>query len=196
MKANENKLFEVAQGQKGYFTSKQALACGYAAANHPYHVRTGAWIREARGIYRLARFPRSDDGQYVRWSLWTRGRDDQPVGVYSHQTALSLHELSDVMPRRLHITVPDSFRRNAKIPAVLVLHKAELASADIEARDGFRVVTPIRAIAELLQQGGEDRAQLQRAMREAWDRGLITRNQLERHPARAALQDLLGRKMA
>jgi len=118
MKDNRTKLYEIAEGQRGFFTTKQARSCGYVSANHPYHVRTGAWVREHRGVYRLSAFPRSPEDQYVLWSLWSRGRDDRPVGVYSHQTALSLYELSDVMPSKLHMTVPPGFRRNTDIPKV------------------------------------------------------------------------------
>lgn len=45
----------------------------------------------------------------------------EPQGVYSHQTALTLHELTDVMPSRLHMTVPKTFRRGATIPKGLVI---------------------------------------------------------------------------
>jgi hypothetical protein len=44
----------------------------------------------------------------------------RPVGVFSHHTALSLHELSDVNPSKLEITVPSSFRRGVAIPKVLL----------------------------------------------------------------------------
>lgn len=194
MKTNETKLYGIAEAQRGYFTTKQARACGFVSANHPYHVRTGEWIRECRGIYRLARFPRSDEDQFALWSLWSRGRDDRPVGVYSHQTALSLHELSDVMPGKLHMTVPPGFRRNAPVPRVLVLHKAELQSKEVEEREGYRVAAPLRAIADLVAEGTEDRSQLRRALRQALDRGLITRRQVDAHPLRKELQALLGGK--
>jgi predicted transcriptional regulator of viral defense system len=44
--------------------------------------------------------------------------------VYSHQTALSLFDLSDLMPSRLHMTVPPGFRRSAPIPGAIILHTA------------------------------------------------------------------------
>lgn len=110
------------------------------------------------------------------------------MGVYSHQTALSLHELSDVMPGKLHMTVPAGFRRNAPVPRVLILHKANLQPREIEEREGYRVVTPIRAITELLTEGTEDRGQLRRALRQALQRGLITRRQMDAHPLPKDLQ--------
>ena len=192
MKTNEARLYRIAEAQRGYFTTKQACACGYVSAHHPYHVRTGEWIRERRGIYRLARFPRSDEDQFVLWSLWSRGRDDRPVGVYSHQTALSLYELSDIMPAKLHMTVPSGFRRNSPVPRVLVLHKANLHPGHIEEREGYRVVTPLHAIADLVAEGTEERSQLRRALRQALARGLITRRQIKAHPLCKELEMLLG----
>ena len=38
------------------------------------------------------------------WQLWSRNRQGEPQGVFSHATALSLHELSDVMPAKLHMS--------------------------------------------------------------------------------------------
>ena len=46
-------LMEIAQAHQGYFTTRQAIAAGYADNTHTYHVRTGNWERVQRGIYRL-----------------------------------------------------------------------------------------------------------------------------------------------
>ena len=77
------------------------------------------------------------------WSLWSRNRDDVPQGVYSHDTALTLHDLSDINPSKLHMTVPKAFRRNSAIPKTLVLHKADLAPSDSQDIFGVRVTTPL-----------------------------------------------------
>lgn len=191
MTQNEDKLFEIAEAQQGYFTTKQALTAGYVYRTHLYHVGTGTWIREYRGIYRLARFPASPEGQYVLWSLWSRDRRDQPQGVYSHQTALSIYELSDVMPAKLHMTVPRHFRRSSAVPKVLALHKANLDEPDIQERHGFRVTRPLRAISDLLKKGTESRDRIKQALAEALQRGLVTKAELQHHPDRVALNDLL-----
>jgi hypothetical protein len=49
-------------------------------------------VRVERGIYRLARFPQSDEEQLVIDTLWSRNRtgEGEPEGVYFHQTALSI----------------------------------------------------------------------------------------------------------
>ena len=93
------RLYEIAEGQQGFFTTKQAKAAGFAENTHPYHVQAGNWIREYRGIYRLASFPRGKRPDLMLWSLWSRNRAEAAQGVYSHQTALSLHDLSDTSQR-------------------------------------------------------------------------------------------------
>src|SRR5215470_17482939 len=103
------RLFEFAEQQQGFFTAKQAKTAGFAENTHPYHVQAGNWIREYRGIYRLASFPRGERPDLMMWSLWSRNRGETIQGVYSHQTALTLHDLSDVMPAKLHMTVPPTF---------------------------------------------------------------------------------------
>ena len=99
-------LFEFAEQQQGFFTTKQAKAAGFAENTHPYHVQVGNWIREHRGIYRLALFPTADRPDLVLWALWSRNRNEEVEGVYSHQTALSLYDLSDLNPSKLHMTAP------------------------------------------------------------------------------------------
>src|SRR6266849_7942466 len=137
------RLFEFAEQQQGFFTTKQAKAAGFAENTHPYHVQVGNWIREHRGIYRLASFPRDERPDLMLWSLWSRNRGETAQGVYSHQTALSLHDLSDVMPAKLHMTVPRSFRRNSETPRVLVVHLSDLPQSDIEVAYGVLVTKPM-----------------------------------------------------
>ena len=73
-------LFEIAESQEGLFTAKQAEAAGFSKTNHGYHVDVGNWIREHRGIFRLAQFPRSEYEQYVLWALWSCNRQEKFVG--------------------------------------------------------------------------------------------------------------------
>ena len=171
-------LYETAEGQQGFFTTKQAKAAGFAENTHPYHVQAGNWIREHRGIYRLASFPQGERPDLMLWSLWSRNREEASQGVYSHQTALGLHDLSDVMPAKLHMTVPRSFRRNSKIPRVLVLHFVDLPQSDIGTAHGVRVTKPMRTILDLLAGGEVPSATLRQALREGLRRGLIRRSEI------------------
>jgi predicted transcriptional regulator of viral defense system len=167
------RLYEIAEGQQGFFTTKQAKAAGFAENTHPYHVQAGNWIREHRGIYRLASFPQGERPDLMLWSLWSRNRAEAVQGVYSYQTALSLHDLSDVMPAKLHMTVPMGFRRNSEIPRDIVLHYADLPAGDIEVAHGVRATKPMRTILDLVAGGEVPLATLRQALREGLRRGLI-----------------------
>ena len=172
------RLYEIAEMHQGFFTTKQAKAAGFAENTHPYHVQAGNWIREHRGIYRLASFPRGERPDLMLWSLWARNRREANQGVYSHQTALSLYDLSDVMPAKLHMTVPKSFRRNSEIPRVLVLHFADLPQSEIGSVHGVHVTKPMRTILDLLEGGEIPPATLRQVLREALRRGLIRRSEI------------------
>jgi predicted transcriptional regulator of viral defense system len=173
-------LFSIAEGQQGYFTTSQAREAGYQDATHPYHVRTGEWVREWRGIYRLALFPNQPESHYVLWALWSRDRKQKVQGVFSHQTALSMHDLTDVMPAKIHLTVPESFRRSAPIPGVLVLHRGSIPEFDRETRQGFTVTRTLRTLLDVLESGRMLEPELLAAGKEALKRGVITPSELRR----------------
>jgi Transcriptional regulator, AbiEi antitoxin len=58
-KTYHERFFEIAESQHGYFTTAQAVESGFSRSTHSYHVQSGNWVREHRGIYRLRRFPRA-----------------------------------------------------------------------------------------------------------------------------------------
>lgn len=172
---DRNQLFATADGQDGYFTTAQAEEAGYGRSSHSYHVKAGNWLRVSRGIYRLNRFPETDTAHLVPWWLWARGRDEVPQGVYSHETALALHDLADANPAKLHMTVPPGFRRNAPTPPALVLHKAKLHPGEIQSGRGYTVTRALRSILDCASTGTPDRDQLEQALAVGISKGSITR---------------------
>jgi predicted transcriptional regulator of viral defense system len=176
---NQRRLYELAESQGGYFTAGQAGKLGYSASKRNYHVGAGNWVREARGIFRLALFPRPERPDLILWWLWSRDRSGQPLGVYSHRTALSLHDLTDVMPARIDMIVPRSFRRGAPIPRVLNLHYADLSPAEIDNIEHIPVTTPLRTIVDLWKSGEMLRETLRSAFESATDQGKITTRQIQ-----------------
>jgi|SRR5215469_9929161 hypothetical protein len=191
------RLFEIADTQQGFFTTKQAKAAGFAENTHPYHVQVGNWIREHRGIYRLALFPSADRPDLVLWALWSRNRDEQVQGVYSHDTALSLHDLSDLNPAKLHMTVPTDFRRSSEIPRILKLHYADLPQGDMQFAQGFKFTRPLRTILDLIEEGKVEQRFILQALTQAVDRGLISRREIRSVsmsvPARKIVEEALRR---
>ena len=191
------RLFDFAQQQQGFFTTKQAKAAGFAENTHPFHVQVGNWVREHRGIYRLTLFPTAERPDLVLWALWSRNRNEEIEGVYSHHTALSLYDLSDLNPAKLHLTVPTDFRRNSDIPGILVLHYANLPDSDVQAAQGFKFTRPLRTILDLIEADTVEQRFIRQALRQAIDRGLITRQQIRNTrmsgPARKIVEEVLRR---
>jgi len=178
-------LSRVAQNQGGFFTAKQASALGYTGSKRNYHVRAGNWVREHRGIYRLALFPEPERSDLILWWLWSRGRNDEPKGVFSHRTALTLQELTDLMPAKIDLTVPEGFRRGVPIPKVLRLHYANVPSSDREVVNGVPVTKALRTLLDLWDEGKTPKPLLMSAFQEALRRGLITRTEVRRAAADA-----------
>ena len=142
-------LAEVAELQGGCFTAKQAVSAGYADSVHNYHVNNGDWIKEGRGVYRLAELPKSEWPELVTWSLWSRGREDKPEGIYCMETALAIHGLVEKEDKIMHMAVPSSFRRNSEIPQQLKLYKEDVPAHDVEKRPGFLVTTLERTVRDI-----------------------------------------------
>jgi predicted transcriptional regulator of viral defense system len=173
----EKDLYRLAEAQGGYFTTKQAASLGYGSNKRAYHVQAGNWLREHRGIYRLALFPEPERADLILWWLWSRDRSDEPTGVYSHLTALSLHELTDANPSRLDITVPPSFRRGVPVPKVLRLHYGQVSDAERESLFGVPVTNALRTIIDVWEDGSLPKATLRQAFQQARSTGKITRKQ-------------------
>jgi predicted transcriptional regulator of viral defense system len=174
-----NDLFQVAELQHGLFTAKQAKAAGYSEQAQHHHVKTGNWIREYRGIYRLSRYPQSEWAHLMLWQLWSRNRNDAIQGVFSHETALALYELSDVMPAKLHITVPHGFDRSAAIPSVLVLHRNNVPQVEIGTKEGIRLTRPLRTVVDVIAEGTLSADLIDQAVKQAVSRGLFAANDLK-----------------
>jgi predicted transcriptional regulator of viral defense system len=173
----QKELYRIAETQGGYFTTKQAASLGYASNKRVYHVQAGNWLREYRGIYRLALFPEPDRPDLIQWWLWSRDRSDRPVGVYSHQTALSLHELTDVNPSRLDMTVPPQFRRGVPAPKILRLHYGHVSEAEQEILFRVPVTNALRTILDVWEEGSLPKDALRQAFQEARSTGKVTRRQ-------------------
>ncbi|MGD0871344.1 MAG: type IV toxin-antitoxin system AbiEi family antitoxin domain-containing protein [Bryobacteraceae bacterium] len=189
-------LYQIAEGQGGYFTAKQAASLGYTASKRNYHVRAGNWVREHRGIYRLALFPTPARPDLILWWLWSRGRSDSPQGVFSHRTALALRELTDVNPAKLDLTVPPAFRRGSAIPPVLRLHFAHVGADEIETIDDVPATKALRTILDVWREGSLPESSLRGAFEEASRLGILTKSQIaqaRRDPALARIIDSLER---
>ncbi|HVV83213.1 MAG TPA: hypothetical protein VHE35_09035 [Kofleriaceae bacterium] len=164
-------------------TSQQARAAISASARPPdagfskqllrSHVLAGALEHPRRGIYRLARFPVAEHPDLVE--LWL-GSEEQ--GVFSHETALALHQLSDAMPARVHMTVTRVWRRRRRVvPAILLLHHADVPDTDRAWIGSVPVTTPQRTLRDAVDDG-VDPALIEQAIRDGEARRLFSRRDL------------------
>ncbi len=170
------KLAALAHMQGGYFTAKQAQSVGYTYPQLVYQVSSGNFERVEHGLYRLVTSRPAEHDELIRLSFWSRNQKDEPQAVVSHESALVLHELSELLPREIHLTVPPKFRKAP--PKGVVLHKAVFEPGDVEERLGFRVTTPSRTLIDAAK-GGVSLEQLGKSVKDALARGLVRKKPLE-----------------
>jgi predicted transcriptional regulator of viral defense system len=189
-----HRLHALALQRGGYFTAKQAAKLGYGYPHLTYHTRAGNIERVGHGIYRLRSIPIPDHADLIHLALWSRNRADEPQAVASHATALVLHELTGLLPRKVHLTVPPRFQKVP--PRGTILHKARLAESDVEEREGFLLTTPLRTLLDAAASDDIPQDELTQAIRTALERGLVRRSALEQSARRAQGQERIERALA
>ena len=168
-----NQLYEIAAGQDGLFTTAQASAAGYSPELLIHHCHAGRLHRVRRGIYRLTHFPAGEHEDLTAVWLWSERR-----GIFSHQTALFLHQLSDVLPGRVHITLPATWRsRRFRVPAGVILHHSEVDEVDRTWVGSVPVTGPLRTLADCAAARLAPDL-LEQAVQDALSRGLVTTAEL------------------
>jgi predicted transcriptional regulator of viral defense system len=104
--------------------------------------------RVGHGIYRFRQIPPTPLDAYMLATLWPAGR-----GVLSHHTALELHELCDINPSRIHITLPTGYRPRRRGGELYAVHHECLREDEVTWHEGMRIVTPSVAIRQALETG-------------------------------------------
>jgi predicted transcriptional regulator of viral defense system len=168
-----NQLFELASTQHGMFSAKQAATVGYSPQLIHHHVAGGRLKRLRHGLYRMVHFPASEHEELTTTWLWS-----EQVGVFSNQTALLLHDLSDVLPSQAHMTLPAAWlRRRLRVPERVVLHYGDISESE---KTWFGVV-PLTTVLRTLQDCVRDSLSpelLFQATKQALRRGLVTKDKL------------------
>lgn len=144
---NWDALFKTYQAQGGYFTTAQAAAAGYSPPLLHKYLAKEKMARVRRGIYRLVHFPAGEHEDLIALWLWA-----EQAGVFSHQTALALHDLSDALPSKVHMTIPMSWRRRRlRMPSGLVVHHADLDDVDRVWFSAVPVTSPRRTLRDCVE---------------------------------------------
>lgn len=190
---DHTRLFNVASSQSGYFTAAQARECGFSYALLSHHATEGKFERVRRGLYRLRDYPTSVRGEVV--AAWLAAGKE--VAVVSHESALEILGLADVVPDHIHLTVPRSQRGRRDIPGVKI-HTTMVPpdDNDVVIRNGMRVTNAVRSIAEAIRTGMAPEQAIV-AVRQAIERGMATRAQLRQRAAREGglVRRLMGRAL-
>jgi predicted transcriptional regulator of viral defense system len=169
-------LFDIASEQSGYFTAGQAARCGYAPDMLTYHTTRGTFQRVHRGVYRLRDYPSSPYEHVVAAWLAT-GKD---VAVVSHESALDLWDLSDVVPDAVHLTVPRARRSLAnRSPPGVVVHTTARSwdRGEVRSHEAVRLTSPERTILDAAEAGTQPE-QIEMAIAQALRRGWIDARRL------------------
>jgi predicted transcriptional regulator of viral defense system len=167
-------LFDTANGQHGHFTSAQANACGFTPSLLSHQTKASKYVRVRRGLYRLRDYPWFYREHVV--AAWLAvGKDGS---VVSHESALDLLELSDVIPNATHLTVPRT-RRNLPDLSGVRIHTTtrSFGPLDVVQHEGIRVTSATRTILDAAETGSGPE-QIEMAIWQALDRGLAVKARL------------------
>jgi len=182
-----DRLFELASGQEGLFTSAQADEAGLYPQLLRRYVQFGRVRRVRRGIYRIVHFPPGEHEDLAALWLWSKR-----AGVFSHDTALSLHGLSDLLPKRVHLSVPAEWRRRRlRVPPGLVLHHATVTRAEQAWVGPVPVTEPGRTLLDCAQAHLSPDL-LAQALRQAKARGLVSAARLAEVTKAARMNGMAG----
>jgi len=97
---NLNTIHEILKRNNGVITSFEVTKAGVSRGSLKHLVDTGVLQHAARGVYQLANV--WDDEMYFLQVRYRRG-------IYSGETALFLHDLTDRTPKQFHMTFPNSY---------------------------------------------------------------------------------------
>lgn len=178
-KPNRSRLLDVAAEQGGYFTSEQARACGFSRALLSHHAKAGSFVRVRRGLYRFREYPPAPREEVL--AAWLALGKDR--AVVSHESALEILDLSDVVPDAVHLTVPRSRRNLPSIPGAKIHTSSRgFRTDEIVVRDGVSVTSATRSILDAVETGTSPE-QIEMAVAQAVERGLTTPDLLLRDAA-------------
>jgi predicted transcriptional regulator of viral defense system len=165
----------VAESQAGYVTTKQAEQAGFHRNALRHHAREGGRLeRVGRGLYRLRFYPSSPfDHVAAAWML-----AGSEIAIVSHESALELYDLSDVIPSKVHLTLPRRYRHR-KTPVGVRFHypREPLADGDVRRVHGLPTTSVERTILDSLEAGTQPE-QIEMAVHQAVDRVLTTPKRL------------------
>lgn len=167
-------VLDIAREQHGYVRAADLRQLGLNPKRLNDYWRRGQADRLGRGLYRLRLVPPGEWDEFMEAAMWPDGR-----GVLGHETALDLHDLCDVNPGQIDVTVPNAYRTHRQVPARLRLHHRNLAAGEVTVLNAVPIVTPARAIEDAIEIGLRPTL-IEQALETALSQALITTATAER----------------
>ncbi|MFL5352800.1 type IV toxin-antitoxin system AbiEi family antitoxin domain-containing protein [Archangium sp.] len=178
------RLYEVAAGQGGYFSARQAQEAGYSLPLLAHHMKRGRIQRARRGIFRLTYYPAGEHEDLVVLWLWS-----EQAGVFSHETALMLQDLSDALPAVYHLTLPAAWaRRRLRVPESVRLYFADIRAPERRWVGNVPVTSPLRTLVDCVRAHASPEF-IHSARQQILERGLVSPTVLQNEWRRLSLPD-------
>jgi predicted transcriptional regulator of viral defense system len=177
---NWDRLFEIAVSQEGHFTTEQAASAGYSTQLLFKYLKNGRVTRVRRGVYRIVHFPAGDHEDLATLWLWS-----ERSAVFSHETALMLHNLSDALPRKVSMTLPMAWaKRRLRVPKGVIMHHADVPKKERVDIGAVPVTAPLRTLLDCVAAHVSPEL-VEAAIKQTRTRGLITTEDVRTVRARA-----------
>jgi predicted transcriptional regulator of viral defense system len=159
-------LMDVAVDNGGYVTPALVAPFGVPAVELRKMVSRGTLQAVAHGVYRVPSLPVDHFDALILARLWAAGR-----GVISHDSALLVHDLCDINPTKVHLTIPEDYRISRGGGESYVLHRADLPDEDITQIDAVTLTTVRRTLHDAI--GSVSTYLMRQAIDTARERGAI-----------------------
>ena len=157
---------EIALGEYGYITTKDAIAAGVPAVELRKLAGRGALVNVAYGLYRVPDAPGTAFDQFAE-ALLRVGEGAYLRGA----SVLALFGLADVNPRRVQVVSPR--RTRARFPDFMEVTTRRGDEPELTRYEGLMSMTVAEAIVDC--RGRIERSRLLEAARDARKEGLLTR---------------------
>ena len=138
-------IIDVAVDHGGYITPSLVAPLGVPAVELRKMVSRGTLTAAARGVYRVPELPTVLLDEFILASLWAGDR-----AVVSHDSALLIHDLCDINPTKVHLTISPSYRISRSGLTNYAVHRAELTSNEVVRLDAIRLTTIQRTLQDSL----------------------------------------------
>jgi very-short-patch-repair endonuclease len=139
----DRRITRFAAGRHGVITLAELTSLGASRGHIDHRVRAGWLRREHNGVY-LVGAP-TDRGRWLAAVLACG-----PGAVLSHRSAAALWGIRASTSRIVEVTVPATSGRRAGARDGILLHRSSTLSLEAQTlRDGIRVTTPARTLADL-----------------------------------------------